>query len=553
MPKPKDVAALPKLSSDATKQAGGGVAPWRHPQPGLQVKTLEAAVLNPLRVIYNQLESQYKLTTRQGLVEWLRDVQKEDVRSFDIADGEGFNSFLEFMTSEWGSAQDWTRISNGDPSYYDHPMSNYFISSSHNTYLTGHQLYGESTVEGYRNVLLRGGRCVEIDVWDGQPPSSSSSSDEEAPPPPQKGSNQLKKTLSQGEPVVLHGYTATREISFRQVCEAIRDNAFVTSDLPVILSLEVHTSHEQQEIMVEIMNTCFKGILLGPDSLPHNPDECTELPSPNQLRNKILIKVKYSPPKSATEESKNGASIPDTSENNSDDETSKVRSNQPKSKPSKIVEALSRLGVYTRSCHFKSLTQPEATIPTHVFSLSEKAFMEVHKTDPIGLFNHNKHYFMRTYPKGTRVSSSNLDPAPFWRQGVQMVALNWQKLDGSMMLNDAMFSNSDGWVLKPERFRSASMPLPVASLTGQQTGSLSIEFIAGQDLPVPKGIKPEDLRPYVKCELHVETLPDARRHVKSEEFKAKTKAVKGIHPSFASQIITFDGVPALDRELSFLR
>lgn len=27
---------------------------------------------------------------------------------------------------------------------------------------------------------------------------------------------------------------------------------------------------------------------------------------------------------------------------------------------------------------------------------------------------------MRAYPKGLRVSSSNLDPAIFWRQGVQM-------------------------------------------------------------------------------------------------------------------------------------
>ena len=79
-----------------------------------------------------------------------------------------------------------------DPAQKDwsHPFNEYFISSSHNTYLVGHQLYGESTTEGYQNVLQRGGRCIEIDVWDG----------------------------ADDEPEVFHGYTLTKEKIGRASC-----------------------------------------------------------------------------------------------------------------------------------------------------------------------------------------------------------------------------------------------------------------------------------------------------------------------------------------------
>ena len=205
------------------------------------------------------------------------------------------------------------------------------------------------------------------------------------------------------------------------------------SDLPVIVSLEVHAGAEQQEMMVDIMKTIWTGFLI-----PLPVPESTALPSPDSLRRKILIKVKYSDPKKAAAKLRPGKSVVSSevrsksragssSSASENEELHTPEDLKKKKRNHSIVPSLSALGIYTRAYHFKSLTAPEATLPTHVFSLSEKKLMEVHASSGPTLFSHNRNYLMRAFPSGMRVTSSNLDPAVFWRKGVQMVALNWQR------------------------------------------------------------------------------------------------------------------------------
>ena len=55
--------------------------------------------------------------------------------------------------------------------------------------LSGHQFTGRSSVEIYRQVLLSGCRCVELDCWDG-------------------------KTADE-EPIITHGFTVCTEVPCR--------------------------------------------------------------------------------------------------------------------------------------------------------------------------------------------------------------------------------------------------------------------------------------------------------------------------------------------------
>ncbi|XP_060068249.1 inactive phospholipase C-like protein 1 [Ylistrum balloti] len=425
----------------------------------------------------------------------------------------GIDGFTEFLTSN-----EWCDIFNPDEKtvcdeLMNHPINSYYIASSHNTYLTGDQVKGPASVDQYKQVLLAGCRCVELDCYDG---------------------------YDEG-PIIKHGsLSLTSAILFQDVIKCIGEWAFHTSEYPVVLSLENHCSPKYQKQMAKILLQVLGDKLYHEEADPQR----TVLPSPYNLKRKILVKNKKLPMTA----NKDVDVVSDEEEEDVEGEEKKKKKDDG-SHTLKLAKELSDLVIFFASRGFKdfelSLQQQKYY---EMCSFGESKATMLCRDRPEEFINYNKRFISRIYPKANRLNSSNFLPTEFWNCGCQMVALNYQTAGLPTELNTAFFMKNGqcGYVLQPQVIRdiySYFTPKPSQSttvsnvddeLTSQQM-DLHMKVVSGQNFSNCK-IRMEGTKIYVSVRIIGIPADEATYHTQPTQGEVSSFATMFEEETFELQI-----------------
>jgi phosphatidylinositol phospholipase C, delta len=292
------------------------------------------------------------------------------------------------------------------------------------------------------------------------------------------------------------------------VCETIRDTVdreaagpalqgYAPS--PILVSLENHCDRDGQLRLVQIMKEVWGDRLLSAPvrEKGHEEQEGGDPVRLDDLGSKIAVIVEYHLPDEVEDSSSSSSSSSDSDEEKQAREEYKAK--RKATPPPIIIPELSELGVYAQSVKPRDSSWylegkiKDGPTDNHLINISESGLASHTAEHATDIARHNTRHLMRVFPKGTRISSRNLSPIPFWAVGAQICALNWQTFGAGMQLNDALFAGTAGYVLKPVALRSG-----LTSSTRKKI--LRLRVAGATDVPL-RGNDADDLKPYLTCTL----------------------------------------------------
>ncbi|GMN72377.1 hypothetical protein TIFTF001_051997 [Ficus carica] len=161
----------------------------------------------------------------------------------------------------------------------------------------------------------------------------------------------------------------------------------------VVITFEDHLSSHLQAKVAKMVTKTFGDMLYCPKS-----DYLLEFPSPGSLKKRVLISTK--PP-----EYRNSRHGRNNKQKQDQDHSEDEKNSGNKAPDNKwLADA----------------------VKVRRLSLSEQELENAAKTHGTDIVRFTQKNFLRVYPKGTRLNSSNYNPMLGWMHGAQMVAFNMQ-------------------------------------------------------------------------------------------------------------------------------
>jgi phosphatidylinositol phospholipase C delta len=313
------------------------------------------------------------------------------------------------------------------------PLHHYYVAASHNTGVIGEQV--NATIDPFvvQVALSSGCRCVELEVGDGR----------------------------EG-PQIVRAYTECTPCPAQAMLSAIAESAFVASEYPVILIIEMHATKRIATMFGEMLQATFGDMLYSLDTA--EKDDYSKF-SPATLKHKILLMYKLDPEE--PESRKDVSQCP------------RLAAVREASAETNVAAAeLCQLAFLTPRQHDHDWGKDAEQY--FVGSYPEERVDLAYTKKRFKFTAMNRRMFTRAYP--TREDSSNLDPQKAFALGVPIVAMNYQTWDENMRLYDGRFNTNGrcGYLLKPEYLRNASV------LPTNQPYLLTVNVLLGTQLPPPE-------------------------------------------------------------------